>query len=72
MAGGQQLGVAEESAAFDLGIHPGEGLVDDAAGADVHVADFGIAHLAVRQTDEAALGMDQGIRAFGQQAPPCR
>ena len=53
-------------------VDPGQILINDTAGTDVHMTDFGIAHLAIWQTDETALGMDQGIRAFGQQAPPCR
>ena len=38
------------------------------AGADIHVADFGIAHLPVGQADGAAGGLQQGVRALGQHA----
>ena len=64
----QQLGVGEEAAVLDRRVDAGQVLVDDAAGAEVHVADFGIAHLPVRQADVAAFGMDQRVRALGQQA----
>ncbi len=70
--GGQQLGILAETSVLDGSIDPGQILINDTAGTDVHMTDFGIAHLAIWQTDETALGMDQGIRAFGQQAPPCR
>ena len=69
-AGGHELGVFEEAAVFDGGVHAREVLVDDAAGADVHVAHFGIAHLAVRQAHVLAFGVHQGVRAVGQQAAP--
>ena len=40
----------------------------DAAGAEVHVADLGIAHLALGQADEALGGVDQALRAGRDQA----
>ena len=40
----------------------------DAAGAQVHVADLGIAHLALGQADEALGGVDQALRAGRDQA----
>jgi hypothetical protein len=72
LAGGDQFGIGVEAAVLDRGVHAREVLVDDAAGADVHVADFGIAHLAVRQADVFALGVHQGVRAVGEQAAPVR
>ena len=42
-------------------------LVDDAAGADVLMADFRVAHLAVRQTDVQARGLDERHRILGVQ-----
>ena len=68
----QQLGIGVEAAILDRRVHPGQVLVDDAPGANVHVADLGIAHLALRQADVAALGVHQGVRAVGQQPPPVR
>ena len=38
-------------------------LLHHAAGADVHVADLGVAHLAVGQADVAAGGVQEGVRA---------
>ena len=35
----------------------------DAAGAEIHVADLGIAHLALGQADEGLRGVDQALRA---------
>ncbi len=53
----------------------GDGIVDarqvrhgDPAGAEVHVADLGIAHLALGQADEGLRGIDQRLRAGGDQA----
>ena len=45
---------------------PGELLIDDAAGADIGVPDFGVAHLPLRQSDVHAGGADQSMRALGQ------
>ena len=70
VAGGVEFGVVEEAGVLDRRVDPGQVLVDDAAGADVHVPDFGIAHLPVRQADVAAFGVDQGGRMFGQQPAP--
>ncbi|MCY1349202.1 hypothetical protein D9M69_353800 [compost metagenome] len=53
--------VGEEVAVADRLGHAGEVLVNDAAGAEVHVADFGVAHLAVRQADIHAAAGNQAI-----------
>ncbi len=47
----QELFVVKKAAVFDRFGDAGEFLVHDAAGADVQVAYFGVAHLAVGQTD---------------------
>src|SRR5579872_344783 len=39
----------------------------DAAGAQVHMADLGIAHLSLGQPDEGFRGVDQSLRAGGDQ-----
>ncbi len=39
----------------------------DAAGADVEVADFAVAHLPVGQSDEVVGGLDQRVGKFAQQ-----
>jgi hypothetical protein len=70
LAGVDQLRVVEEAAAVDRGVDPGQLLVHHPAGADVHVADLGVAHLAVGQADEAALGVDQRGRAGLPQPAP--
>ena len=66
LQGGDQLGqdrVLDQRAV-------GDGLVDarqvghgDPAGAEIHVADLGIAHLALGQADEGLRGVDQALRA---------
>ncbi len=61
-AGRQQLRIGEEAAIADGRVDPGQVLVDDAAGAQVHVAHFRVAHLPIRQADMAAFGMDQRMR----------
>ena len=43
-------------------------LLHHAAGADIQVADLGVAHLAVRQSDIAAGGVQEGVRAGLPQA----
>ena len=60
----------EEAAVFNGSIDAGEVLVDDAPRAQVHVPDFGIAHLPVRQAHMTAFGMDQRMRRGGQQSVP--
>ncbi len=56
LAGGEQRLVLEEAAVGDRVVDPGQVLLDDRAGAEVEVADLGVAHLAVGQADVAALG----------------
>ena len=57
--------VAREVAGRDGVVDAGEVLVDDAARADVQVADLGIAHLAVGQAD---MQSDASIRVCGEPA----
>ena len=45
----------------------GQLLIDDAARADVGVADLAVAHLAVGQADRHAGGVDERVRAAGKQ-----
>ena len=71
-AGGIQFGIGKKTAILDRGIDAGQVLVDDAAGAEVHVANFRVAHLPIRQSNETAFGVDQGVRAGRQQLPPVR
>ena len=62
LAGGQQRRVLEEAAVGDRVVDPGQVLLDDRAGAEVEVADLGVAHLAVGEADVAALGGELGVR----------
>ena len=61
-------GVLEELAVTDGLGHPGEVLVNHAAGAEVHVTDFGVAHLPVGQAHVHAGTGDQTVRLGGAQA----
>ena len=58
--------VEELAVANGLG-HPGEVLVHDAAGAEVHMADLGVAHLPVRQAHVHAAAGDQTMGLGGAQ-----
>ena len=62
------LGVLEEFMVTDGHVDLDEVLVDHAAGAQVHVADLGVAHLPVRQTDVFAAGLQVAVRIFRTQA----
>ena len=68
---GDQLGqdrVLGERAVLDGVVDARQVGHGDAAGAEVHVADLGIAHLALGQADEALGGVDQALRAGRDQA----
>ena len=58
----EQRLVLEEAAVGDRVVDPGQVLLDDRAGAEVEVADLGVAHLPVGQADVAALGGELGVR----------
>ena len=62
LAGGQQHLVLEEAAVGDRVVDPGQVLLDDRAGAEVEVADLGVAHLAVGEADVAAAGRERRVR----------
>ena len=64
---GQRRGLGE-AAVGDRVADAHQFLLHHAAGADVHVADLGVAHLAVGQADVAAGGVQQGVRAGLPQA----
>jgi len=70
---GQVHGFRELRIARELAVGNGLGdarqvLVDDAAGAEIGVPDFGIAHLPHGQADVHARARDQRVRALGPQA----
>jgi len=50
-----------QAAVFDRFADPDQFLADDASRADREMADFGIAHLTIRQTHISAAGLDQGM-----------
>jgi len=64
--------VAEKAAIGDVLVDPGQALVNHAAGAKVHVAYFRITHLAIRQADFQAGGVDKRMGAGCQQLVPDR
>ena len=61
-AGRAQRLVLEEAAVRDRIVDPGQVLLDDRAGAEVHVADLRVAHLAVGQADVATAGREGRVR----------
>src|ERR1035437_4414276 len=60
----------EETAGRDRLVDPGQVLEDRLPGAQVQVADFGVAHLAVRQADEAFGGLQRAMRPALQEGSP--
>lgn len=66
--GGADGRVGEELAIANRLGHSSEVLIHHAPGAQVHVADLGVAHLSVRQADVHAATGDQSVRLSSQQA----
>ncbi len=66
--GVEQHGMREQFAVLDHQVDAGDVHVDDAAGADVEVADLAVAHLAFGKADERAAGVDERVGIFAQQA----
>ena len=62
------LGIVEELVVADGHVDLDQVLVDDAAGAEVHMANLGVAHLPVRQADVFAAGLQVAGRIFRTQA----
>ncbi len=52
---------------FDRDVDARQRLVDDAAGADVHMADFGVAHLTLGKANGFAGSFNQSIWILGEQ-----
>ena len=63
----EQHGAPRQAAIFDGDVDARQILRHDAAGADIHVTDFGIAHLALGQAHGIAAGFQQGMRTGGQE-----
>ena len=61
LAGRPQGLVLEEAAVGDRVVDPGQVLLDDGAGAEVEVADLGVAHLPFGEADVAPLGRELGV-----------
>ncbi len=59
--GSEEGGVGEEGAVGDSGVDAGHVHADDPAGAEVEVADLGVAHLAVREADEVVASAKEGV-----------
>ena len=66
----QEQLVAEEFARGDGQVNAGDVHIDDAAGADVEMADFAVAHLPLGQADVGAGGVHEGVGEFFQQFIP--
>ena len=66
--GVEQHGMGEEFAVLDHQVDAGDVHVHDAAGADVEMADFAVAHLPFGQSDERAAGVNQRVGILAQQA----
>ncbi len=66
MHGGEQRRVVKELARLDHQIEPHDVHQQHPAGANIEVPDFAVAHLAVRQSDEVAGGVDQRVRILTQ------
>ncbi len=58
----------EEFAILDHQVDARDVHVNDAAGADVEMPDFAVAHLPLGQADERPAGVDQRVGIFAQQA----
>src|SRR5262249_9776881 len=57
----QEHCVTEEASTLDSRIYSRDVHPDDAAGADVQMADFAIAHLAIGQADRITRAFNQGV-----------
>jgi len=66
--GADQGGVGVEGAVEDGGVDAGHVHADDAAGTEVEVADFAVAHLAVGEADEVLAGTEEGVGVVAEEA----
>ena len=60
------------AAVFDCHVNTGQVLHNDASGTQIHVADFGVAHLTVRQADGKSGSFNQAMRTFFNKPVPIR
>src|SRR5258708_6897865 len=63
----EQDGMREELAILDHQVDARDVHVNDAAGADVEMPDFAVAHLSFRKADERSAGMNERVGIFAQQ-----
>jgi hypothetical protein len=70
--GAAQSFIVKEIAITDLFGHASQFLVHHATGTNVDVTHFGVAHLAIWQTDIHARGRDQGVGIGGTQGVEIR
>src|SRR5215813_4509512 len=66
--GCQQGGVSEETSVLDHEIDAGNVHMHNASGTDIEMSDFAVTHLAIRQANIVATGMDQRIRIIPEQS----
>ena len=64
---GEQYRIAEEIAGFDHKVDAHDVHQQHAARADVEMADFAVAHLAVRQAHGGTGGLDQHVGVLAQE-----
>ncbi len=72
LGGLNQHGIFIETTVFDVLVNAGQALIDHPTGAQIHVADLGIAHLSGRQTNGLPGRIDQRRRSLLPQAVPGR
>ena len=65
--GFEQQRLLKQGAGLDRAVNPGDVHVNDAAGADIQMAHFAVAHLSLGQSNRRPRGMHQGIGKLGQQ-----
>ena len=66
--GGHQHWIAEQRAVGNCDVNARDIHVYDAAGAQIQVANFGVAHLAVRQANEVVAGPDECVWEIAKKA----
>ncbi len=67
VVGADEGGVGVEGAVENGSVDAGHVHADDAAGAEVEMADLGVAHLAVGQADEVLAGAEEGVGVLAEE-----
>src|SRR5271169_3998669 len=67
MHGSEKHWVSREFAGSDHGVDACHIHLDDAPRSDIHVADFAVPHLALRESDVRPGGLNDGVRKLGEQ-----